>query len=139
MRRCATCKISAPLHARLTELFQGDQRLPHDSGKLVDPEYLSNLGILHYNFSSIDDVNRIAKDRDYKNRDEITISPSTLGDAYESKVKTFFHEHLHEDEEIRYIMDGNGYFDVRSKDDAWVRILLEKGDVRALPVTFGSC
>lgn len=93
-------------------------------------DYLSKLGISHYNFSDVADVNRIAAERSYKNRDEITISPKTLGDQYETKVKTFFHEHLHEDEEIRYIMDGNGYFDVRSKDDDWVRIRLEKGDVR---------
>lgn len=71
-------------------------------------------------------VNQLASERGYKNRDEITVSPEKMGDIYEEKVKSFFHEHLHEDEEIRYIRGGKGYFDVRSKGDEWVRIQLEK-------------
>ena len=78
-------------------------------------------------------MDAVAAQRGYKNRDEITISPATMGDAYETKVKSFFHEHLHEDEEIRYIIDGGGFFDVRGKEDDWVRIQLEKNDLMIMP------
>jgi len=78
-------------------------------------------------------VDQIAKDRSYKNRDEITVSPEKMGAVYEDKVKMFFNEHLHEDEEIRYILDGEGFFDVRSEGDDWVRIRLEKDDLIILP------
>jgi 1,2-dihydroxy-3-keto-5-methylthiopentene dioxygenase len=88
---------------------------------------------VHFNCPSVEEVNKIAAERHYKNRDEITISPLALGDIYEEKVRTFFNEHLHEDEEIRYILDGSGFFDVRDKGDQWVRIKLDKYDLMIMP------
>lgn len=82
--------------------------------------------MLYYRVADMAGVDALAAERGYKNRDEITVSPDKMGDAYEAKVKSFFDEHLHEDEEIRYIRDGRGYFDVRDKGDRWVRIFLEK-------------
>ena len=105
---------------------QGDQRLPHDSGKRVAVDDLSRLGVLYYHIPDVEGVDELAAERGYKNRDEITVSPEKMGAVYEDKVKMFFAEHLHEDEEIRYIRDGYGYFDVRSKGDDWIRIHLEK-------------
>lgn len=61
------------------------------------------------------------------------MSPEKMGPVYEEKVRMFFNEHLHEDEEIRYILDGNGFFDVRNTSDEWVRIRLEKEDLIILP------
>jgi 1,2-dihydroxy-3-keto-5-methylthiopentene dioxygenase len=94
---------------------------------------LSKLGVLYYRFTDVEGVNKLALERDYKNRDEITVSPEKMGAIYEEKVKMFFNEHLHEDEEIRYILDGNGYFDVRGEGDEWIRIRLNKFDLLCLP------
>lgn len=91
------------------------------------------MGVLYYNYSELEQVDALASERSYKNRDVITVSPSAMGEVYETKVKSFFAEHMHEDEEIRYIRDGKGYFDVRNEGDEWVRILLEKDDLIILP------
>jgi cupin superfamily acireductone dioxygenase involved in methionine salvage len=88
---------------------------------------------VYHQISSQSEVDDLATSRSYKNRDALTVAPEKMGDIYEEKVKSFFHEHLHEDEEIRYILDGAGFFDVRSEDDDWVRIWLEKGDLIILP------
>ncbi|CEQ42711.1 SPOSA6832_04549, partial [Sporobolomyces salmonicolor] len=112
----------------------GDQRLPHHSGEDVSIQVLKQLGVLPYPGIDLDGVEAIAKERKYKNRDEINVSKEGMGEIYEEKIKGFFREHLHEDEEIRYIKDGSGYFDVRDSTDArWVRIAMEPKDLIVLP------
>ncbi|POS73311.1 ARD/ARD family protein [Diaporthe helianthi] len=121
------------MKAYLYDNQPGDQRQPHDSGKAVTADALAKVGVLYLHAPSLSDVDALAAERGYKNRDEIKVSPQTMGDVYEDKVRSFFHEHLHEDEEIRYIRGGKGYFDVRNEGDEWVRIELEKDDLIILP------
>lgn len=116
--------------------LEGDQRQLHDSGHSVSADELDKSGVLYYHFDSLDQVNELAKQRQYRNQDQLCVTEEGLGgkEQYEQKLKIFYAEHLHEDEEIRYILDGEGFFDIRSKaDDRWIRILVEKNDLLILP------
>ena len=42
-------------------------------------------------------------------------------------------EHLHAHDEVRLVIEGTGYFDIRDTCDNWVRVELEKGDMILLP------
>lgn len=108
----------------------------HDTGIEVSLDQLSKVGVFYSKMESLDDVDKLALERNYKNRDYITLDAKTFpgGESeLNKKLDIFFTEHLHEDEEIRYIIDGTGYFDVRSNSDKWIRLLVEKFDMLILP------
>jgi 1,2-dihydroxy-3-keto-5-methylthiopentene dioxygenase len=70
--------------------------------------------------------------RGYSYADIITVHRDHLP-GYDEKVKSFFEEHIHDAEEIRYVLGGSGFFDVRNRDDKWVRVHVKKGDLMTLP------
>ena len=51
-------------------------------------------------------------DRGNSYADIITIHPDHLPE-FQKKIAAFFEEHIHDAEEIRYILGGSGYFDIR--------------------------
>ncbi|KAJ3748374.1 Acireductone dioxygenase ARD family [Lentinula detonsa] len=116
----------------------GDQRLPHDSSRSIDAETLNGLRVESWNIPLTEGyeekLNVILKERAYKNRDVITISKEGLGDQYEEKIKAFYKEHIHEDEEIRYVLSGSGFFDIRqASTDSWIRLAVSAGDLLVIP------
>lgn len=117
----------------------GDPRRPHRAqpSRPVGLEQLRGLGILHWKLDADKyendlELEKIRRERNYSWMDIITVCKEKLPN-YEEKIKTFYEEHLHLDEEIRYVLDGSGYFDVRDDQDRWIRIWVEKGDLIVLP------
>ncbi|KAG9307887.1 1,2-dihydroxy-3-keto-5-methylthiopentene dioxygenase [Chiua virens] len=119
----------------------GDQRLPHDSGIPVDATILGVVGLRHTfvpipvpmmgEYPTIDDI---CRERGYVIRDWIDVTKEGLGDIYEAKIASFFKEHMHEEEEIRYVVEGSGFFDVREHPtDKWIRCVVEPGDLLVVP------
>ncbi|XP_042356319.1 1,2-dihydroxy-3-keto-5-methylthiopentene dioxygenase [Plectropomus leopardus] len=116
-----------------------DQRKPHrrNPNEPVSMEELKEIGVYHWKlnadiYETDSELEKIRKDQGYSYMDIICIHKDKLPN-YEEKLKTFFEEHLHLDDEVRYILDGQAYFDVRGKDDRWIRIAMSKGDLITLP------
>jgi 1,2-dihydroxy-3-keto-5-methylthiopentene dioxygenase len=98
---------------------------------------VAELGVLHWvldadAYETDPELEKIRKERGYDYEDIILVSPEKL-ENYEAKIKSFFEEHIHTDEEVRYCLDGSGYFDVRDSEDNWIRVWVKKGDLIILP------
>ncbi|CAH2050861.1 unnamed protein product, partial [Iphiclides podalirius] len=117
-----------------------DQRLEHHKNP---PEFISvdelyqKTGVEYFNINvnsyQTDGVlDKIKEERGYSYEDEITCSKECIPN-FEEKLKAFFMEHLHTDEEIRFVVEGSGYFDVRDGSDQWIRIAVSAGDMIIIP------
>jgi len=70
-------------------------------------------------------LQQVRDENDYQYADIIVVS------AYAAK---FYEEHLHAGgDEVRYIIDGSGYFDIRDVNDEWVRMHARAGDFVEFP------
>ncbi|KFM74644.1 1,2-dihydroxy-3-keto-5-methylthiopentene dioxygenase, partial [Stegodyphus mimosarum] len=116
---------------------------PRSEHHLNPPEFLTledlkTLSGVEYWKIDVDNLEQdheysaLRKNRGYDYEDLVEISKDKLPN-YDEKLKVFYTEHLHADEEIRLFLDGSGYFDVRDKNDRWIRIKASKGDLLVLP------
>ncbi|XP_076029637.1 acireductone dioxygenase 1 isoform X2 [Oratosquilla oratoria] len=114
-----------------------DQRLEHHQNppKYATLEELKDVGVLYFKLDPENyeaGIENMKKERGYGCSDVIEIDKKTLPN-YDEKIKIFYTEHLHKDEEVRYCIKGSGYFDVRNKADEWVRISFLPGDLLIVP------
>lgn len=74
---------------------------------------------------------KVRIERGYHSMDVVALSRETPG--FDNLTHKFFREHLHDDEEIRFVVEGAGIFDLRNRADQWVRIHVEPGDLLIVP------
>ncbi len=95
---------------------------------------LRQLGVLHWRLplaGSEVEIARIKQDRGYVEQDEVSLSKETPN--LEAICAKFDKEHYHTLDEVRFVVDGEGIFDVRDTSDRWVRIEVDAGDLIIIP------
>ena len=102
--------------------------------RTLGAEELRQFGVVHQRLpveARAGEMARIKRERGYVEEDEVALSPDTPNlDAICAK---FDKEHYHTLDEVRFVVDGEGIFDVRNQKDQWVRIEVDKGDLIIIP------
>jgi 1,2-dihydroxy-3-keto-5-methylthiopentene dioxygenase len=105
-----------------------------DTGEELTEDFLREDGLLYARLpveASQGHLETLKRDRGYIQQDEIELRPDTPGlDAICAK---FIDEHLHDDDEVRFILAGEGIFDIRSRTDRFMRVVVERGDLLVVP------
>ncbi|MBK5260366.1 MAG: cupin domain-containing protein [Thermoanaerobaculia bacterium] len=100
----------------------------------LDADQLRQFGVLHERLAVAErasELARIKRQHGYKDEDEVSLSTDTPN--LEAICAKFDKEHFHSLDEVRFVVEGEGIFDVRDKSDRWVRIFVEEGDLIIIP------
>lgn len=102
----------------------------------IAPEELARRGVLSWSVPAGDEaraeaVDRIAREHGYVDRDFVELSPDTPN--LEAICAKFDKEHYHTEDEVRFVVAGEGIFDVRDESDEWIRIEVSEGDIIVIP------
>jgi 1,2-dihydroxy-3-keto-5-methylthiopentene dioxygenase len=107
---------------------------PNPADEAFDDAELSAAGVLHERLDT--DAYQVAldqlkADRGYVEQDTIELTPDMPN--LEAICAKFEDEHRHSDDEVRFVLAGEGIFDIRSADDRWMRLTVERGDLIVVP------
>lgn len=102
----------------------------------IAPEELATHGVLSWVVPS-DEAARaemiaaIKRDQGYVDEDFVELGPATPN--LETICAKFDKEHFHTEDEVRFVVAGDGIFDVRDGGDRWIRIEVGEGDMIVIP------
>lgn len=105
-------------------------------GHQLSAQDLAREGILHWNLPTTEadyaaPLQQIRESRGYVSMDQVHLGDATPD--LDGLLTKFFGEHLHTDEEIRFVVEGAGIFDLRDREDRWMRVHVAAGDLIIVP------
>ena len=76
-------------------------------------------------------IETIKREQGYVDHDFIELDAGTPN--LDAICARFDREHSHTEDEVRFVVDGEGIFDVRDAADRWIRIEVSEGDLIVIP------
>ncbi len=107
-----------------------------DPGRAIGPDDLAKQGVLSWTVAAGEAVRsatieKIKRERGYVDEDFVALTPDTPN--LEAICAKFDKEHFHTEDEVRFVVEGDGIFDVRDSTDRWIRIEVTEGDIIVIP------
>ena len=107
-----------------------------DTQTPISAETLRAEGV-HYAQHDVDEasyrkpIDQLKQRNGYIEEDVVALSPATPG--IDALCEKFLGEHLHDEDEVRFVLEGEGVFDIRSRDDRYMRVAVERSDLIVVP------
>lgn len=107
-----------------------------DRGGDISAETLAGHGVYSERIPPSPDafrapLDRVKAERGYVTEDIVELRPQTPN--LDTICAKFVDEHFHDEDEVRFVLEGRGIFDIRSTDDEWMRVEVEEGDLIIVP------
>jgi 1,2-dihydroxy-3-keto-5-methylthiopentene dioxygenase len=77
------------------------------------------------------EIDRLKADGGYVTADVIDVSPATPG--LDAMLNRFNSEHWHDEDEVRFIIEGRGLFHIHPREGKVVSVTVEAGDLLRVP------
>ena len=127
-------------------------RIPDENKTLVDPDevkrYLAGIGIEYERWEPShpvavnappeqileayqEEIERLKREGGYVTADVIDVNAQTPG--LEAMLAKFNREHWHDEDEVRFVIQGRGLFHIRPKEGPVAAIEVEAGDLLRVP------
>lgn len=107
-----------------------------DSNESISGEALAAEGVLNRVMQTAPSdyqgpLDALKKAHGYVHQDVIALTPDTPD--LDVVCAKFVDEHHHTEDEVRFVLEGTGVFDIRSRDDRWMRVEVTAGDLIVVP------
>lgn len=107
-----------------------------ETGKDITAEELNAQGVSYRRLPTEEaaykpPLEKIMGDNGYVTMDQVKMWPEMPN--FDALCQKFVGEHLHTDDEVRFVLAGSGVFEIRSLDDRWMKVTVEPQDFISVP------